>query len=92
MSWELAVGAPPGRKYPQTNQPTYHHHRCVKLGLTCENPRANAAEERLAEQLSVRHGWTRLLADPASLSAEQRLEIARSRPQAVEREKAKLVL
>ncbi len=49
-------------------------------------------EERLAQQLSVRHGWGRVLPDPATLSAEQRTEIARSRPRSVARDKAKLVL
>lgn len=79
-------------RIPRTPHPHPPLHRCVKLGLTCDNPRANAEEERLALQLSMRHGWGRVLTDPALLSAEQRTEIARSRPRCIARDKAKLVL
>lgn len=64
----------------------------MRLGLTCDNPQANAEEERLAQQLSMRHGWGRVLQDPAHLTVEQRSEIARSRPRSIHKEKARLVL
>ena len=70
----------------------HNPHRCVKLGLTCENPRANPEEERLARRLTVRHGWGRVLGDPAQMTAEQRVEVTRFRPQNINRDKAKIVL
>ena len=66
--------------------------RCVKLGLPCDNPQADPELLSLTRNLSLRHGWPRLLSDLASKSLMEQSAIARSRPQNISKEKATLVL
>lgn len=71
--------------------------RCVKLGLSCEDPQANLEEEERAKLLSVRHGWklTTTETPPSGggrRAAADQTEVERCRSKKISREKALRVL
>ena len=73
-----------------------NHNRCVKLGLSCEDPQANLEEEERAKLLSVRHGWkiasTEQQEPAGRRSTTDQTEVERCRAKRISRQKALHVL